>query len=154
MPRERRHLMFGEKRINQINPCQYGGGLTCMICPLIDSRCVAEWVRNRFWPLWWRISFSKRGQISLNHYRLVFYHNVDVRIYFRVIHKSIARHVGQSDCNITTNAINSLRLIKKFFIYFLYHSSHSRPWREGHVLDRYRPTSDTCEVLKTRTKWI
>ena len=25
---------------------------------VVDSRAAAEWVRNKFWPLWWRVSLS------------------------------------------------------------------------------------------------
>ena len=42
----------------------------------MDSRGAAEWVRNKFWPLWWRVSLSIRLYTTLNHIRFVFYHNV------------------------------------------------------------------------------
>ena len=42
----------------------------------MDSRGAAEWVRNRFWPLWWRVSLSIKLYTTLNHIRFVFYHNI------------------------------------------------------------------------------
>ena len=32
--------------------------------------------RNKFWPLWWRVSLSIRVHTTLNHIRFVFYHNI------------------------------------------------------------------------------
>ena len=57
------------------------------VCTLIDndmrhhedSRGAAEWVHNKFWPLWWRISLSIRVQTTLNHIRFVVYHNINVK---------------------------------------------------------------------------
>ena len=43
---------------------------------IVDSRGAAEWVRNKFWPLWWRVSLSIRVHTTLNHNRFVFYHNI------------------------------------------------------------------------------
>ena len=36
---------------------------------VVDSRGAAEWVRNKFWPLWWRVSLSIRRYTTLNHIR-------------------------------------------------------------------------------------
>ena len=43
---------------------------------VVDSRGAAEWVLNKFWLLWWRISWSIRVQTTLNHFRFVFYRNI------------------------------------------------------------------------------
>ena len=43
---------------------------------VVDSRGAAEWVRDKFWPLWWRVSLSIRVYTTLNHIRFVFYHNI------------------------------------------------------------------------------
>ena len=43
---------------------------------VVDSRGAAEWVCNKFWPLWWRISLSIRVHTRLNHIRFLFYHNI------------------------------------------------------------------------------
>ena len=43
---------------------------------VVDSRGAAEWVRNKFWPLWRRVSLSIRVHTTLNHIRFVFYHNI------------------------------------------------------------------------------
>ena len=42
----------------------------------VDSRGAAKWVRNKFWPLWWRVSLSIKLYTTLNHIRFVFYHNI------------------------------------------------------------------------------
>ena len=61
-----------------------------VVCTLIDNNtrhhsgqnvvksrgAAAEWVRNKFWPLWWRVSLSIRVHTTLNHIRFVFYHNI------------------------------------------------------------------------------
>ena len=41
----------------------------------VDWRGAAERVRNKFWPLWWRVSLSIRVHTTLNHIWFVFYHN-------------------------------------------------------------------------------
>jgi len=46
---------------------------------VVDSRGVASWVHNKFWPPWWRVSLSIRVQITLNHIRFVFYRNIKVK---------------------------------------------------------------------------
>ena len=43
---------------------------------VMDSRGAAEWVRNKFWPLWWRVSLSIKLYTTLSHIRFVFYHNI------------------------------------------------------------------------------
>ena len=43
---------------------------------LWTQRGAAEWVRNKFWPLWWRVSLSIRVYTTLNQIRFVFYHNI------------------------------------------------------------------------------
>ena len=43
---------------------------------VVDSRGAAEWVRNKFWPLWWRVLLSIKVHTTLNHIRFVFYHNI------------------------------------------------------------------------------
>ena len=43
---------------------------------VVDLRGAARWVRNKFWPLWWRVSLSIRVHTTLNHIRFVFYHNI------------------------------------------------------------------------------
>ena len=43
---------------------------------VVDSKGSAEWVRNKFWPLWWRVSLSIKVHTTLNHIRFVFYHNI------------------------------------------------------------------------------
>ena len=43
-----------------------------------------------------------------------FYHNVDVKIYFRVIHKSIARHVDAS--SIISTLLNNSKLANQVAI--------------------------------------
>ena len=43
-----------------------------------------------------------------------FYHNVDVKIYFRVIHKSIARHVDAS--SIVSTLLNNSKLANQISI--------------------------------------
>ena len=43
---------------------------------VVDSRGVASWVCNKFWPLWWRVSLSIRVHTTLNHIIFVFYHNI------------------------------------------------------------------------------
>ena len=50
-----------------------------------DSWGTAEWVHNKFWPLWWHISLSIRVQTTLNHIRFLFYHNINVKenVFFR-----------------------------------------------------------------------
>ena len=40
------------------------------------SECCDSQVRNKFWPLWWRVSLLIRVQIMLNHIWFVFYHNI------------------------------------------------------------------------------
>ena len=40
------------------------------------SKCCDSQVRNKFWPLWWRVSLLIRVQIMLNHIWFVFYHNI------------------------------------------------------------------------------
>ena len=45
---------------------------------VVDSRGTAKWVRNKFWPLWWRVSLSIKLFTTLNHFRFVFYHNIKV----------------------------------------------------------------------------
>ena len=42
---------------------------------VVDWRGAAEWVRSKFWPLWWRVSLSIKLYTTLNHIRFVFYHN-------------------------------------------------------------------------------
>ena len=51
----------------------------------IDYRCGVEcksWIISEpresttFWPPWWRISLSIKVRTTLNHFRLVFYHNI------------------------------------------------------------------------------
>ena len=42
----------------------------------VDSRGAAEWVPNKFWPLWWPVSLSIKLYAELNHIRFVFYHNI------------------------------------------------------------------------------
>ena len=39
---------------------------------VVDSQDVAEWVHNKFWPLWWHISLSIRIQTTLNHISISF----------------------------------------------------------------------------------
>ena len=43
---------------------------------VVDSKGSAEWVRNKFWPLWWRVSLSIEVHTTLDHIRFVFYHNI------------------------------------------------------------------------------
>ena len=43
---------------------------------VVDSWGAAEWVRNKCWPLWWRVSLSIRLYTMLNHIRFAFYHNI------------------------------------------------------------------------------
>ena len=49
---------------------------------VVDTRGAAEWVHNKFWPLWWRISLSIRVQTTLNHIRFVSYHFINVKEIF------------------------------------------------------------------------
>ena len=44
---------------------------------VVDLRGTAEWVRNKFWPLGWRVSLSIKLYTTLNHIRFVFYHNIN-----------------------------------------------------------------------------
>ena len=39
---------------------------------VVDSRGAAEWVRNKFWPLWWRVSLSVKLYTTLNQIRFIF----------------------------------------------------------------------------------
>ena len=39
---------------------------------VVDSRGTAEWVCNKFWPLWWCVSLSIRLYTVLNHVQFVF----------------------------------------------------------------------------------
>ena len=41
---------------------------------VVDIRGAAEWVCNKFWPLWWRVS-SIKLYTTLNHIRFVFLRN-------------------------------------------------------------------------------
>ena len=43
---------------------------------VVDSQGAAEWVCNKFWPLWWHVSLSIKLYTMLNHIRFVFYHNI------------------------------------------------------------------------------
>ena len=43
---------------------------------VVDSRVAAEWVRNKFWPLWWSVSLSIRLYTTLNRIWFVSYHNI------------------------------------------------------------------------------
>ena len=43
---------------------------------VVDSQGAAEWVRNKFWPLWWHVSLLIKLYTTLNHIRFVFYHNI------------------------------------------------------------------------------
>ena len=45
---------------------------------VVDSWSMAEWVHNKFWPPWWRISLSIRVQTMLNNIRFVFYYNINI----------------------------------------------------------------------------
>ena len=45
---------------------------------VVDSRGAAEWVCNKFWPLWSRVFLSIRLYTTLHHSRFVFYHNIKV----------------------------------------------------------------------------
>ena len=47
-----------------------------MICVITVVKMCASWVRNKFWPLWWRVSLSIRLYTTQNHTRFVFYHNI------------------------------------------------------------------------------
>ena len=52
---------------------------------VMDSRGVAEWVHNKFWPLEWLVSMSLRVQTTLNHIsiQIVFFnHNINVIVSF------------------------------------------------------------------------
>ena len=63
---------------------------------VLDSRGTTEWVHNRFWLLWWCVLLSIRRQTTLNHIRIVFYHNTKVKenVFFRVrAEKGIAWHI-------------------------------------------------------------
>jgi len=41
---------------------------------VVDSQGAADWVHNKFWPLWWRILLSIRvhGETTLNHISICF----------------------------------------------------------------------------------
>ena len=48
-----------------------------VVCTLINNDTrhhsgAAEWVHNKFWPLWWRASLSIRVQTTLNHSSICF----------------------------------------------------------------------------------
>ena len=52
---------------------------------VVDSQGAAEWIHNKFWLLWWRISLLIRVQTTLNHTQFVFttIFNVKDDVYFR-----------------------------------------------------------------------
>ena len=57
---------------------------------VVCSQGGAEWVHNKFWPLWWWISLSIRVQTTLTHFDLFFttLFNAKESFYFRAWPKS------------------------------------------------------------------
>ena len=66
---------------------------------VVDSQDVAEWVHNKFWPLWWHISLSIRIHTTLNHISISFLpqYQRQRKSFFRArAEKGIAWHIDAS----------------------------------------------------------
>ena len=106
---------------------------------VVDSWGVADWVYNKFWPLWWRISLSIRVQTRLNHFRFVFYHNIQHQRKF----------ISECDQNHNSKKEQALSITFPQYNWFISQNERSwlaitlcdklmQAWREQRCLDSYR----------------
>ena len=118
----------------------------------------SKWVHNKFWPLWWWISLSTRVQTMLNHFRFVFYHNIQCKEVF----------ISEHDQNHDTKKEQELSITFSQYGWFIFQNECSwlaialrvkfrRAWHEQCCLDSYwqqQISQWDCEITSNCGKKI